>query len=365
MYNLSKKSVEEKYEDLLFSKVMSLYAEEKSEKIFSEIENKDTDSKNIEKLFNKIERRKSIKSILKFSKNLLNFAAIVVFVAVVSVSSVVVASAEMREAFAETIYHLVFETTDRYTQISIAEKENFIDPEVFSWEGAYAPTYIPKGFEITERNYLKGRNSIVYSRGEDAFTIFQITANAKLNLDTENAEVCEEIMVNGNNGLIVIKDDCSITWNEGKTLFWVCGTIEKEELLKISEGLKPTDPHKDLVFINPEVFNWEGAYAPTYIPKGFEIGYTDIYFGSKYVDYVKGTEKIAISQMEKGSRLYLDTENADTVKDIIINNNPGIFVLKDGECSVVWSENENMFWVKGNVDPKKIIRVAEGIRPIN
>ena len=57
MYNLSKKSVEEKYEDLLFSKVMSLYAEEKSEKIFSEIENKDTDSKNIEKLFNKIERR--------------------------------------------------------------------------------------------------------------------------------------------------------------------------------------------------------------------------------------------------------------------------------------------------------------------
>ena len=37
MYNLSEKAIAEKYEDLLFTKVMALYAAEKSEKILSEI----------------------------------------------------------------------------------------------------------------------------------------------------------------------------------------------------------------------------------------------------------------------------------------------------------------------------------------
>ena len=40
MYNLSEKAIAEKYEDLLFTKVMALYAAEESEKILSEIDRK-------------------------------------------------------------------------------------------------------------------------------------------------------------------------------------------------------------------------------------------------------------------------------------------------------------------------------------
>ena len=51
MYNLSEKAIAEKYEDLLFTKVMALYAAEESEKILSEIENEEpADPKNIVKL---------------------------------------------------------------------------------------------------------------------------------------------------------------------------------------------------------------------------------------------------------------------------------------------------------------------------
>lgn len=365
MYNLSKKSVEEKYEDLLFSKVMSLYAEEKSEEIFSEIENSDTNPDNVKKLFSKIERQNFIKTFLNFSKTFLNFVATIFLVAVLSISSVVVASAEVRETVAETIYYLITEESDRYTRISIGTKHDFIDPEVFSWEGAYAPTYIPKGFEITERNYLKGRNSIVYSRGEDVFAIIQVTAKTKLNLDTENAEICKEIMINKNKGLLVIKDDCSIAWNEGKTLFWITGTIGSDELLKIAEGLKPTDDTNRYTFFDPEVFNWEGAYAPTYIPVGFKLKSTDFFTGIYYVDYCKGKEYFSIDQIEKGGILSLDTENADYVKDIVINGNSGIFVLKNDECSVVWNENDIIFWVKGNIEPEEILKISEGLKPIN
>ena len=138
MYNLSEKAIAEKYEDLLFTKVMALYAAEESEKILSEIENEEpADPKNIEKIYSKTERRENFSTLWKVSKKLITFAAMVVFVAVVSLSSVVVASAEAREAVAEAIYHLVLEEHEEYTRVSIGESTDFVDPEIYTWDDAY------------------------------------------------------------------------------------------------------------------------------------------------------------------------------------------------------------------------------------
>lgn len=242
---LSKKEIQEEYEDLVFRKVMAIYVQKEGKQILSEIEeekkNDDTvvDSKAIIKLYDKKERKENLNILWKYSKKLINFAAMVVFVAIVSLSSVVVAFADVREAVVDIIYHLVYEENERYTQVGIGESTGFIDPEVYSWEGAYAPTYIPEGFKFDEKQELTTRSIITYSKGEAYFTITQSNKTSSLHMDTENAQSVTEIIINDSQGILVKKDGfSSLAWNEGETFFWVRGEIDSDELVKIAKSLK-------------------------------------------------------------------------------------------------------------------------------
>ena len=241
---LSKKEIQEEYEDLVFRKVMAIYVQKEGKQILSEIEeekkNDDTvvDSKAIVKLYDKKERKENLNILWKYSKKLINFAAMLVFVAIVSLSSVVIAFADVREAVVDIIYHLVFEENERYTQVGIGESTGFIDPEVYSWEGAYAPTYMPKGFTIGE-TYLEGYfNTVVYYCDNDFIIIDQMNQTFNLQVDTENA-ITEKIYLHNSEGLLVKKDGLTIiTWSEGETLFEISGTANADEIILVAEGIK-------------------------------------------------------------------------------------------------------------------------------
>lgn len=370
MYNLSEKAIAEKYEDLLFTKVMVLYAAEESEKILSEIENEEpADPKNIEKIYSKTERRENFSTLWKVSKKLITFAAMVVFVAVVSLSSVVVASAEAREAVAEAIYHLVLRKTDRYTEVSIGNSTGFIDPEIYDWEGAYAPTYIPEGFVFSEKQELTTRAIITYSNGEKYFSITQSNQTSNLHMDTENAQKIEAIKINDSAGLLVEKNGfSSFAWNDGSNFFWLRGETDSAELIKVAEGLKPLgkteteEPAEESEFIDEDVFYWNGAYAPTYIPEGFEITSKDYLNDTCAITYSKGGESFVIYQITGSATISVDTENADISKEIKINNSSGLYVVKDNNCSISWNEGKTLLWLTGEVDEKELLKVAEGMK---
>lgn len=241
---LSKKEIQEEYEDLVFRKVMAIYVQKEGKKILSEIKeekkNDDTvvDSKAIIKLYDKKERKENLNILWKYSKKLVQFAAMVVFVAIISLSSVVVAFADVREAVVDIIYHLVYEENERYTQVGIGESTGFIDPEIYSWEGAYAPTYMPEGFTIGE-TYLDGSvNTIVYYYNDDFIVIDQMDKTFNLQVDTENA-ITEKIYLHNSEGLLVKKDELTIiTWCEGETLFEISGTAHTDEIILVAEGIK-------------------------------------------------------------------------------------------------------------------------------
>ena len=206
MYNLSEKAIAEKYEDLLFTKVMALYAAEESEKILSEIENEEpADPKNIEKIYSKTERRENFSNLWKVSKKLITFAAMVVFVAVVSLSSVVVASAEAREAVAEAIYHLVLRKTDRYTEVSIGNSTGFIDPELYDWEGAYAPTYMAPGYKFSKLEKLPSQKISTYYKN-DKYVSFLQSSGSVFHVDTEDVDVFKKININESDAIYVEKN---------------------------------------------------------------------------------------------------------------------------------------------------------------
>ena len=494
MYNLSEKAIAEKYEDLLFTKVMALYAAEESEKILSEIENEEpADPKNIEKIFSKTERRENFSVFWKVSKKLITVAAMVVFVAVVSFSSVVVASAEAREAVAEAIYHLMIKEYDRYTEVSIGNSTGFIDPEIYDWEGAYAPTYIPEGFSISDTQFTNNDKSVMYSHGEDYFYISQTNNLSYARIDTEGSEHVEKIIIGnseaflvyeneivslvwicgetylsidgkisideaikiaegikpigkteteeyefvdpeiytwdnaygmtyvpegfilenaqnliiqqliryscddkyinftqaydpvaqvdteganvkkiyiGNSeGILICEDDITcIIWNIDEIVFQLEGGCETEEIIKVAEGIKPLgkteteEPAEESEFIDEDVFYWNGAYAPTYIPEGFEITSKDYLNDTCAITYSKGGESFVIYQITGSATISVDTENADISKEIKINNSSGLYVVKDNNCSISWNEGKTLLWLTGEVDEKELLKVAEGMK---
>ena len=242
---LSKKDIQEEYEDLVFRKVMAIYVENESKQILAEIKaekenNKvPVDTRAIEKLYDKKERRENLSILWKYSKKVVSFAAMIVFVAIISLSSAVVAFADVREAVVDAIYHLIYEENERYTQVAKGESIGFVDAEIFDWEGAYAPTYIPDGYEVREKKSAGSKNMVIYEGESGHFTISQTKGEINARIDTENAQIIEKIIINDSEALLVEKDGfVTIAWSEGETFFSVRGELYADKLVLVSEGLK-------------------------------------------------------------------------------------------------------------------------------
>lgn len=241
---LSKKDIQEEYEDLVFRKVMAIYVENESKQILAEIKaekennNVPVDTKTIEKLYDKKERRENLSILWKYSKKVVSFAAMIVFVAIVSLSSAVVAFADVREAVVDAIYHLVYEENERYTQIEIGKTTGFVDSEIYVWENAYAPTYMPEKLTLESVQDLIIQQLITYSY-ENEFIIFTQAYDATTQLDTESAEVVEEIKIGNSSGILISEDGMTcVAWSIGNMYFQLYGNILPSEIIKIAESIK-------------------------------------------------------------------------------------------------------------------------------
>ncbi|MBQ4546112.1 MAG: DUF4367 domain-containing protein [Oscillospiraceae bacterium] len=239
---LTNKQLNEDYEDLIFKKVMSIHCEEESKEILEEIARNRTENisghKEVNKIFNQLDRKDNMRILADIAKKGFLFAASFVFVVIVSLSSVVVASAEVRETVTDILYHLVFEENERYTKISAGETTGFIDPELYDWEGAYAPTYMPEGFEFLSRDDFKDYHSIEYSNGKQQIYIAQFYEGS-YNIDTEEAEIVKHTTINGSEAFVVTKRNHSIVcWSADQIMMFVRGNIDSSELINIAENMK-------------------------------------------------------------------------------------------------------------------------------
>lgn len=241
-FNLSDKSLQEDYEDLVFRKIMSIHLEEESKQILEEMKNNKSDEKpdtnKIRKLIKKNERREQRNILAKYFKKAFLLVASFCLVAIISLSSVVVAFADVREAVTDIIYHLVFEENEKYTVISVGETTGFIDPQIYDWEGAYAPTYMPRGFVYTEKIVIDESYSIQY-RKDDDFIVMKQFKNSSYNVDTERAEEIQYIEINNSDAIVILKNgETTLSWSSGNTFFWMYSNIETEEVIKIAKNMK-------------------------------------------------------------------------------------------------------------------------------
>ena len=242
---LSKNILQEQYEDLLFRKAMALHCEKESRKILEEVQNEDsaTDIKLLDKIIRKSERRQRATVVFLLLKKAVVCVSVFLFVCVLSFSSVLAVSAEAREYVKEALYHLVFEYDERYTAVGIGETTGFVDPHLYTWEGAYAPTYIPEGYVYSEEHSdISGGSDmsvVIYTNKDKIISFVQSNDSTVIKVDTENADRVEHIMIGKSEALLVVKGDRThVIWSHGSTMLTVKGYESPEEIIKVAEGIK-------------------------------------------------------------------------------------------------------------------------------
>ena len=246
-FNRSQNSLQEQFDDLIFAKVMEAHCEKESREILDEIENEvdrqEPDMELFNRLMRKSESKQTLQTVLIFLKKTVVYVSVFFFVCVLSFSSVLAVSAEAREYVKEALYHLIFEYDERYTAVGVGNPTGFVNPHLYTWEGAYAPTYIPEGYVYSEEHSdISGGSDmsvVIYANGDKSLSFLQGNDSSIAYIDTENADRLEHIMIGESEALLVVKGNRThVVWSHGSTMLSVKGYESPEEIIKVAEGIK-------------------------------------------------------------------------------------------------------------------------------
>ena len=169
--------------------------------------------------------------------------AVVFLAAALSFTTAFAISPEVRE----TVYRLIMNTTDRYTEVSLDSNPSnqFIDPELYTWEHCYAPTWLPNGYEVKTYSADVWGVSVVYQNGSYnlSFDQFLSDTNLTLQTDSENALETKMIFINDSEALINTKkysEDTytTIIWRSGNALFRVITNDTAEVAVQFAKSIK-------------------------------------------------------------------------------------------------------------------------------
>ena len=127
-------------------------------------------------------------------------------------------------AFRIQVLNLMLTLEERYTLIKLDDmsNENINDEDLkVNWHNAYVPTYIPKGYKIYNITNTKDLRCIDYINTEDDIITFcELNDSIENTIDTENASLIKNVDINGNEALLVVKDDTvSIAWSNNIKIF--------------------------------------------------------------------------------------------------------------------------------------------------
>lgn len=124
------------------------------------------------------------------------------------------------------------------------------------------------------------------------------------------------------------------------------------------------DPTVSDAFIDADLYTWEHCFAPTYLPKGYELAVCDDMGNLLFVSYEKDGRYIDFTQTpaDAQSSIHVDSENAQITRPIMINNSEGIYNLKDGETTIVWQVGGCLIDILSNEDTDEVIKVAQGVQ---
>lgn len=252
-YGLSKKTMTEEYEDLLFRKVMAIYAQKESEKINSEEAGKTCGrKKELSELFLRTEKAARLsgmkKGFLRIGRKLSLFAAAFIIVALFSILSVAVVPARMQDDIREFFSSFFYVETHESVDIGGILPEKYISPESFSIENALAPTWLPEGYELCEEKRRERMTAVTFGNSGKEILIMEYVCskNRSYHLDFDKGDTTEEIIAGGRKGILITKaggKSSSLFMSDGAVDVIIHADEPPEVILRIAENMKKT-PHR-------------------------------------------------------------------------------------------------------------------------
>lgn len=244
MDNIRQK-LNENYEDALFAILMDDYAQSEGQRLLEDNKRLQNDENNVVpagmeargiKVINKAFRKMHLKSISKISTKIISRVAVIVLVCniVFGVSFFSV------EAFRVEVLNMALKYQETHTTVRfVDEGAPSGTPDVLTIEDLQAilpESYVLESYEETPDG---GYAMLVASDGTwITWDIYSITAT--LNLDTENADVVQEIQIDGYSGILIEKNGIStVSWGDtsANKLYCVSANMEYKALVKIMDDL--------------------------------------------------------------------------------------------------------------------------------
>jgi hypothetical protein len=185
------------------------------------------------KIVRKNRQKQLVSNLLKYSKRVA--AILIIFIVM---SSVVIMSVD---SFRIRFFNMVVETSQKFTLVSQEENTaNGLRHELLSdWSDFYFPTYLPKDYALADVRILNNTKYMTFKNLDDLEIRFiQGGLESQSQIDSENGEIIE-LLINGNEGILVIKEDRSILyWSNQEKAFYIQGSIDKTTIIKIAESIE-------------------------------------------------------------------------------------------------------------------------------
>lgn len=235
----------EAYDELLMKIALSSYAELDGQYLLQENEKieKSPVSKEIplfiDRILRKSRKEQSFVLIRKHSYYFISRIAIVFLILSIIFASTMVVSSSFRYY----IYDLLISVEDRYTEIHVQDpSSSFVDSQLYTWEGSFAPTQIPSGYEFVSYDNAGGMHFVLYRNNEGEiieFSQYKYSETSNIRLDTENADLSQFVLINDSMGYLVIKGKwVTIYWSIGNTILSITSTEERDVIIDFARNVK-------------------------------------------------------------------------------------------------------------------------------
>lgn len=180
-------------------------------------------SKNHQKMMNRLFDKMRNGKYHRFTKNTIKILLIAAIL--LSITTTALAVPSCREYIIKTLFD--------YSAYNLVDEGNSIDVDCLK------VNYIPDDFLMTKKFISKDMYSYSYKNGKYYFSVDKYSVNSQFNIDTEDYDY-EKISVDGKEGIFYKADQSenSVIFNNGSFIFIVYGNISKDEIIKISQGLK-------------------------------------------------------------------------------------------------------------------------------
>jgi len=108
--------------------------------------------------------------------------------------------------------------------------------------------------------------------------------------------------------------------------------------------------------------DWEGLYAPTYIPEGFRIIEAKSYNKISSIAYLNDAGQTILfeERAREISNLRVDTEDTNAVP-IEIKGFEGLLTEKNDITKIIWYNDDFLFSLMSKIDKNELMKIAESV----